>query len=76
MGRNDSDVRERRAAEGPEMLAAMRRGVTEALREHKRRGHSIIVWDRETKQIVEVPAGEIRVPDEAIEDETGPSSID
>jgi hypothetical protein len=70
MGRNESDLREPRAAEGPEMIAAMRRGVIEALREHKREGRSIVAWDRESQQIVEIPPSEIVIADEAIEDES------
>jgi hypothetical protein len=72
MGRNESELREPRAAEGPEMIAAMRRGVIEALREHKHEGRSVIAWDRKTQQIVEVPPGEIPIPDEA--EVSGPGS--
>jgi hypothetical protein len=40
---------------------AMRRGVAEALREHKRKGHSVIIW-RDGK-VVRIPPEEIIVPE-------------
>jgi hypothetical protein len=64
MSRNESDVRESRAAEGQEMVALMRRGVVEALREHKSLGRSVIVWDPETRKVVEIPAVEIVIPED------------
>ena len=50
-------------AEIVEMLRLMGLGVRNALREHKRLGQSIVVWDRENQKIVEIPAEEIVVPD-------------
>jgi hypothetical protein len=63
MSRNETDLREPRAAEGPEMIAAMRQGVVEALVEHKNSDRSVIVWDRDTRQIVVVPPEEISTTD-------------
>jgi hypothetical protein len=40
---------------------AMRRAVAEALKEHKRKGHSVVIW-RDGK-VVRVPPEEIIVPD-------------
>lgn len=48
---------------GQEMVRAMNIGVRRALREHKRLGQSIVVWDHENQKPVEVPAAEIDVPD-------------
>ncbi|WP_435021016.1 hypothetical protein TA3x_002141 [Tundrisphaera sp. TA3] len=45
------------------MLRLMGLGVRDALREHKRLGQSIVVWDRENQKIVEIPAEEIVVPE-------------
>jgi hypothetical protein len=67
MSRSELDLREPRAAEGPEMLALMQQGVIEALREHKSEGRSVIAWDRETGQVVEIPAAEIVIPGEGID---------
>jgi hypothetical protein len=67
MKRSESELREPRAPEGPEMITLMRRGVTEALREHKNEGRSIIAWDRGSQQIIEIPASEIVIPDEAVD---------
>jgi hypothetical protein len=64
MSRNESELREPRAPEGPEMVASMRQGVIEALREHKTEGRSVIAWDRESRQVVEIPPDEIVIPDE------------
>ncbi len=52
------------------MLAAMTRGVARALRDHRDHGVSIITWDVNTQQIVEIPAEQIpnwidELPDEA-----------
>lgn len=63
MGHPHPESQAARAAEGPDMIAAMRQGVVEALREHKREGRSVIAWDRETQQIVEVPPEEILLAD-------------
>lgn len=67
MSRNESDLREPRAPEGPEMIASMRQGVIEALREHKSEGRSIIAWDRESRQIVEIPSSEIVIPEDVVD---------
>jgi hypothetical protein len=67
MNRNKSKLREPSAAEGPEMIALMRRGVAEALREHKKKGRSVTAWDRESQQIIEIPPGEIVIPDEIVD---------
>lgn len=40
---------------------AMRRAVAEALREHKRKGHSVVIW-RDGKVVI-LPPEEIVVPD-------------
>ena len=42
--------------------AAMRRGVREALRQHKRAGNPIVVW--RDGQVVWIPADEIVIEDE------------
>jgi hypothetical protein len=67
MSRNESDLREPRAPEGPEMIASMRQGVIEALREHKSEGRSVIAWDRESRQIVELPPSEIVIPEDLVD---------
>jgi hypothetical protein len=56
-------IRQPRSTEGPEMIALMRRGVVEALKEHKRNNRSVIAWDREIQQIVEIPPSEIVIPE-------------
>lgn len=73
---NHDDPRDPRMIppEGAEMLAAMRRGVTEALREHKRIGNPVVVWDREADRVVEVPPGEIPCVEADTPDER-PASI-
>jgi hypothetical protein len=42
----------------------MTRGVKAALREHKRSGNSVAIWDREHDLVILVPPEEIIVPDE------------
>jgi hypothetical protein len=64
MNRNEAELREPRAPEGPEMIASMRQGVIEALREHRREGRSVIAWDRESRQVVEIPPSEIVIPED------------
>ncbi len=49
------------AAEGPDMIAAMRRGVAEALAEHKRQGRSVVTWDQARRRVVVIPADQIPV---------------
>jgi predicted ABC-type ATPase len=66
MYRNKAKLGEPSAAEGPEMIALMRRGVAEALREHKSEGRSVIAWDHESRQIVEIPPDEIVIPEDSI----------
>ena len=73
MSRNESDVGELRAADGPEMIAAMRLGVIEALRDHKLQGRSVITWDRDSQQIVEIPPDQLVIPDELVEEASFPS---
>jgi hypothetical protein len=59
-----------RDATAEEINEAMTRGAIDALREHKRAGNSVVVWDREKDCVVLVPPEEIIVPDEpAIETE-------
>lgn len=41
------------------MLAAMKLGVAEALRKHREQGVPIVTWDRQSQQIVEIPADQI-----------------
>ena len=63
MSRNETKSPEPRTAEGPEMIQLMRQGVVEALLEHNRRGQSVIVWDRESNQVVHVKPEDIVVPE-------------
>ena len=63
MGRHESDVREPRAPEGAEMVVSMRQGVVEALCQHKVEGRSVIAWDSENGQVVEIPPNEIVIPE-------------
>jgi hypothetical protein len=53
-----------RKATPEQITEAFARGVRSALREHKRAGHPIVVWDREKDQIVILRADQIDVPDE------------
>lgn len=64
MDGNQSHPNELSVPTGPSMLASMRLGVVEALREHRRQGRSVIAWDRETGQVVEVPPTEIVIPED------------
>ena len=54
-------------ATGDEIRDAMEVAVRNALREHKRAGHSVVVWDREKDEIVVLQPGQIEVPDDSIE---------
>ena len=54
-----------RTASVEQINTLMRQGAIQALREHKRAGHSVIVWDRENDRIVTVPPEEIEIPEEA-----------
>jgi len=67
MIRHDSDVREPRAAEGEEMVSLMRLGVLDALRKHKVEGRSVVVWDQEAGQVVQLRPEVIVIPDETVE---------
>jgi hypothetical protein len=60
-----------RTATGHEINEAMKKGVFAALRRHKEAGVPIVVW--KNGQIVEIPAEEIRIPDEP---NASPSSSD
>ena len=42
----------------------MTRGTIQALREHKRAGNSIAVWDWENDRFRIIPADEIAIPEE------------
>jgi hypothetical protein len=53
--------------ESPKMLASMRRGVVQALRDHKAHGRSVIVWDPIAHEIVEVPPDEIILPETSLD---------
>jgi hypothetical protein len=48
-----------RTASIDELVEAMNRGVRRALREHKRAGNPIVVWDRDTDTIVTLRPEEI-----------------
>ena len=63
-----------RDATAEEIRDSMNLGVMRALREHKRLGNPIVVWDYETKQVVTIPPEEIDVPDEV--DESAEASSD
>ena len=45
------------------MIAAMRQGVVAALEEHRRLGHPVVAWDRETGRIVHIPSDELVIPE-------------
>lgn len=51
-------------ATGNEVRDALEVAVQNALREHKRAGRSVVVWDREKDEIVVLKPEEIDVPDE------------
>jgi hypothetical protein len=63
MSQSEAKTPEPRTAEGSEMIRLMRQGVAEALREHKRLGQSVAVWDRESRQIVHVRPEDIVIPE-------------
>ena len=56
-----------RDATTEEIRDSMNLGVMRALREHKRLGNPIVVWDYENERIVTIPPEEIVVPDEVEE---------
>jgi hypothetical protein len=60
-GREELDLR---TATGQEIEQAMTRGVKAALREHKRAGNPVAIWDRENDRVILVPPEEIVLPDE------------
>ncbi len=64
MSRKDSDLQTPRAAEGPELIAAMQSGVIAALQDHKRRGNAVVGWDSEARRVVSIPSAEIVIPPE------------
>jgi hypothetical protein len=53
-----------RTATVEQITDAFARGVRSTLREHKRAGHPIVVWDRDQDRIVILRADQIDVPDE------------
>jgi hypothetical protein len=59
---NDLDLR---TATDEQIRSAFARGVRAALREHKRAGRSVVVWDREKDHIVILRPDQIDVPDES-----------
>jgi hypothetical protein len=65
MGPNETGLSEPRAESGPALVASMRQGVLDALRDHKQAGRSIVTWDRESNLAVEIPAGEIVIPEDS-----------
>ena len=56
---DEANIKEVPARDAGSMLAAMKRGVAEALRKHRDQGVSIITWDAANQQIVEVPPDQI-----------------
>jgi hypothetical protein len=54
----------KRDATSEEIRQAMGHAINAAVREHKRAGHSVVVW--EDGRITVVPPEEIRVPDEDV----------
>ncbi len=67
----------KRDATGEEIRQAMGFAIREAVRDHKRAGNPIAVWDWGKNEVVIVPPEEIVVPDEddmrdeAVETRTG-----
>jgi len=51
-------------ATGTEIRDALQHAVQNALREHRRAGNSVVVWDRNQDRIVILRADQIDVPDE------------
>ncbi len=61
-----------RDASHEEIRQAMGHAIRAALRDHKRAGNPVAVWDWENERVVIVPPEEIVVPDEgAVEPEPG-----
>lgn len=59
-------------ADDDEVAEAMGHAISDALREHRRAGVSIAVWDWDQDRVVIVPPEEIVVPDDvAVEATTG-----
>ncbi len=65
MSRNGKNELDLRTASAQEVADVMNRGVIDALREHKRAGNSIVVWDRELDQVLTLRPDQIVVPDES-----------
>jgi 7-cyano-7-deazaguanine synthase in queuosine biosynthesis len=66
MNKNDATgYPDLRTATVDQITEAFSRGVRSALREHKRAGHPVVVWDREQDRIVILRADQIEVPDES-----------
>jgi hypothetical protein len=53
-----------RDATAEEVAEAMGHAIREAVRDHKRAGNPIAVWDWEKNEVVIVPPEEIVIPDE------------
>ena len=52
-------------ATSEEIREALGHAISAALREHKRAGRSVVMWDREHDRIMIVPPDEIVIPDDA-----------
>jgi hypothetical protein len=52
-------------ATGAEIRDALEHAVQNALREHKRAGNSVVVWDRDKDHIVILRADQIELTDES-----------
>jgi hypothetical protein len=63
MSQRKSEFADPPVAEGEEMIAEMRRGVVSALSDHREHGRSVVVWDRQSDQILEIPAHQILIPE-------------
>jgi hypothetical protein len=46
------------------MIRLMRQGVVDALSERKRPGHSVVVWDRGSSQVVHIKPEDMIIPEE------------
>ncbi len=62
-------------ATGAEIRDALEVAVQEALREHKRSGRSVVVWDRETDQTVILGPDQIDVPGDPIDKEAHSNGV-
>jgi hypothetical protein len=65
MKRKPPDPLDLRTATMDEVAEAISYGVRKALAHHKRIGNFVVVWDRETGQIIEVPPD--KIPEEFLE---------